>query len=85
MEADEKEAIALLQQAKALRKDQIARRRQERDRKLSLRKRVVEKEVLGREGKKKRNKLEHIRAAGIKRKRNFVEEEGRSQRRRISI
>lgn len=81
MEAEERKAIALLQQAKALRKDQITRRRQERDRKASVRKRVAEKEFLEKEGRKKRNKQEHLRTAGIKRKRDLERDE-RSQRQR---
>jgi ribosome biogenesis protein BMS1 len=82
LEANEKKAIALLQQAKALRKDQITRRKQERDRKTSFRKRLVEKEGLEKEERKKRNKQDFMRSAGIKRKRD-PEMEGRSQRRRF--
>lgn len=82
LETEEKEAIALLQQAKALRKDQVARRRQDRDRKASVRKKIAEKEVSEKEGRKKRDKQEYMRAAGIKRKRDLEKEE-RSQRRRV--
>jgi len=82
LETEEKAAIALLQQAKALRKDQITRRRGERDRKAIVRKRVAEKEVSEKEERKKRSKREHLRTAGIKRKRD-LEQDGRSQRQRI--
>jgi ribosome biogenesis protein BMS1 len=82
LESEEKKAIALLQQAKALRKDQVTRRRQERDRKASIRKRIAEKEVSEKEERKKREKQEYMRTAGIKRKRE-LERDGRSQRQRI--
>lgn len=79
LEAEEKKAITLLQQAKALRKNQITRRRQEHDRKGSVRKRIAAKEVVEREEIKKRNKQEYLRTAGIKRKRG-LEKDGGSQR-----
>lgn len=82
LEVEEKKAIALLQQAKALRKDQITRRRREHDRKASVRKRVAAKEVGEKEERKKRDKQEYSRTAGIKRKRD-VEKEGRSKRQRV--
>jgi len=82
LESEERKAIALLQQAKALRKDQVARRRQERDRKASVRKRIAEKEASEREERKRRDKQEYMRTAGIKRKRT-LEHYGRSQRQRI--
>jgi len=82
LEPEEKEAIALLQQAKALRKDQVTRRRQERDRKASVRKRITEKEVSEKGERKRRDKKEYMRTTGIKRKRE-QEQEGRSQRRRV--
>ncbi|KAF9651316.1 DUF663-domain-containing protein [Thelephora ganbajun] len=82
LETEEKKAITLLQQAKALRKDQIVRRRQQHDRKASIRMRIAEKGALEKEGRKKRDKQEYMRAAGIKRKRD-VEKDSRSQRQRI--
>ena len=81
LEVQEKKAIALLQQAKALRKDQITRRKREHDRKTSVRKRMVAREVLEKEERRKRNKQEYLRTTGIKRKRES-EKEGRSQRQR---
>lgn len=82
LEVEEKKAIALLQQAKALRKDQAARKKQERERKASIRKMIAEKEVSQKEARKKRDKQEHMRTAGIKRKRG-LEKERRSQRQRV--
>jgi len=82
LESEEKKAIALLQQAKALRKDQVVRRRQERDRKASVRKRIAEKEASEKQERKRRDKKEYMRATGIKRKRE-LEQDGRSQRQRI--
>lgn len=80
LEEEEKRAIALLQQAKALRKDQITRRKKEHDRKAGVRKRVVEKGIL--EGRNGRDKQENLRTAGIKRKRD-LEQDRRSQRQRV--
>ena len=82
LETEERKAIALLQQAKALRKDQVTRRRQERDRKASARRRVAEREALEKEERKKRDKQDYMRTAGVKRKRD-IEKDGRSQRQRV--
>jgi len=82
LETEEKKAISLLQQAKALRKDQVTRRRRERDRKTNVRKKIAEKEASEKEERKKRDKQEYMRTAGIKRKRD-LEKEGRSQRQRV--
>ena len=82
LESEEKKAIALLQQAKALRKVQVTRRKQGRDRKASVRRKIVEKEASEKEERKKRGKKEYMRAAGVKRKRE-LEQDGRSQRQRI--
>lgn len=81
MEAEEKKAVGLLQQAKALRKDQIVRRRQERDRKANIRNKIAEKAASEKGERKKRDRQEYMRTAGIKRKRD-LEKEGRSQRQR---
>ena len=82
LEPEEKKAIALLQQAKALRKDQVARRRQELHQKGNVRKRIAEKEASGKGERRRRDKKEHMRTTGVKRKRE-LEQEGRSQRRRV--
>jgi len=82
LEPEEKKAVTLLQQAKALRKNQVTRRRQEHDRKTSVRKRIAEKEASEKGERKRRDKKEYMRTAGIKRKRE-LEQEGRSQRQRV--
>lgn len=81
LEAEEKRAFSLLQQAKALRKDQIMRRKQEHGRKTSVRKEAAEREASKKEERKKLDRQEYLRTAGIKRKRD-PEKEGRSQRQR---
>jgi ribosome biogenesis protein BMS1 len=53
LETEEKKAISLLQQAKALRKDQVTRRKQERDRKANVRKKEDSREGSFGEGGKK--------------------------------
>lgn len=82
LEAEEKNVIALLQQAKALRRDQVTRRRQGHDRKVNVHKRIAAKGVLEKEEREKRKKQEYLRTVSIKRKRDF-EPERRSQRQRI--
>ena len=76
MEPEEKRAVALLQQVRALRKDQVQRRREKKDEKREKHRKVKEKEE-ERKGEKEREKRkEYMRVAGIKSKR----EAGRSSR-----
>ena len=81
LESEERKAIALLQQAKALRKDQVTRRRQERDRKAGVRRKIAEKEASGKEERKRRDRKEYMRTTGVKRGRE-LEQDGRSKRQR---
>ncbi|EJC97961.1 GTP binding protein [Fomitiporia mediterranea MF3/22] len=76
LEPEEKRAIALLQQARALRKDQVARRREKKEgRRAEHRKKTAkEEEKRGEKGKEKRK--EYMRAAGIKNRRDAEREDG---------
>ena len=82
MEPEEKKALALLQQMRALRKDQVARRKEKQnERKEVHRKKVAKEEAKAHEKEKERRK-EYMRAAGMKSKREADREEGRSSKRR---
>jgi len=82
MEPEEKKAVALLQQIRALRKDQVVRRKEKQnERKGVHRKRAAKEEAL--KGEKEREKRKEImRVAGIKRKRQAEVEEGTASRKR---
>jgi ribosome biogenesis protein BMS1 len=80
LEPEEKKAIALLQQIRALRKDQVARRREkQQERKEAHRKKVQKDEAKDAEKEKEKKKV-YMRAAGMKSKREADIEEGRSRK-----
>lgn len=82
LEPEEKKAIALLQQIRALRKDQIARRREKQQvRKETHRKKIQKDEAKDAEKEREKKKV-YMRAAGMKSKREADVEEGRSRKRR---
>ena len=82
LEPEEKKAIALLQQIRALRKDQVARRREKKDETKALRQKKIEKEEARKSAKEKEKRKDYMRAAGQKSKRASETEEGRSGKRR---
>lgn len=82
LDAKEKEAVALLQQIRALRKDQVARRQQKKDEWRASRKKKLEKEESKKANKEKEKKKGYMRLAGIKDKRDTDMEEGRTRKRR---
>lgn len=82
LEPEEKKAIALLQQVRALRKDQVVRRREkQQERKETHRKKVQKDEAKDAEKEREKKKV-YMRAAGMKSKREADVEEGRSRKRR---
>ena len=81
LEPEEKKAIALLQQARALRKDQIVRRREKQEERRSVHRKKVAKEEEKKSEKEKEKRKEYMRAAGMKSKRDLDREEGRSRKR----
>ncbi|KAG6872829.1 hypothetical protein C0995_006129 [Termitomyces sp. Mi166 len=82
MEPEERKAVALLQQIRALRKDQVARRKEKKDeQKRERRKRLAKEEALKSE-KEKEKKKEHMRIAGQKSKRAAESEEGGGRNKR---
>ncbi|KAH7885113.1 DUF663-domain-containing protein [Phlebopus sp. FC_14] len=82
MEPGERKAIALLQQIRALRKDQVARRREKQnERKEVHRKKMARDEAL-KSAKEKEKRKEYMRTVGMKSKREGAVEEGKSRKRR---
>ncbi|KLO04593.1 GTP binding protein [Schizopora paradoxa] len=82
LEPEEKKAVALLQQIRALRKDQVARRKDKQEERRSAHRKKVAKEEEKRMDKKKEERKEYMRAAGLKTKRAAEREEGRTSKRR---
>jgi len=81
LEPEEKRAIALLQQIRALRRDQVARRREKKDEKKATWQKKIEKEEAKKNEKEKEKRKEYMRVAGQKNKRASEMEEGRSNKR----
>lgn len=77
MEPEEKKAIALLQQIRALRKDQIVRRKEKKDEKKVERRKKLGKEEEKKGEKMKERKKEVMRITGQKSKREADMEDGR--------
>ena len=82
MEPEEKRAVALLQQIRALRKDQVSRRKEKQNERKAVRRKKAEKEEAVRAEKGKEKKKEIMRVAGIKSKREAEAEEGRPKKKR---
>ncbi|EPQ54721.1 DUF663-domain-containing protein [Gloeophyllum trabeum ATCC 11539] len=82
LEPEEKKAIALLQQIRALRKDQVARRREKQQERKAERMKKIEKEESKKLEKDKEKRKEIMRVAGIKSKRETEREEGGGSRKR---
>ncbi|OAX39888.1 DUF663-domain-containing protein [Rhizopogon vinicolor AM-OR11-026] len=82
LEPEEKKAIALLQQIRALRKDQVARRRGKQQERKETHRKKVEKDEAKKAEKEREKKKEYMKAAGMKSKREADIEEGRSSKRR---
>lgn len=70
LEPEEKRAIALLQQARALRKDQMTRRKEKHEEKREQHRKKVTKEEERKGQKEKEKRKEYMRAAGMKKKRD---------------
>ncbi|KAJ6584809.1 hypothetical protein B0H19DRAFT_1227436 [Mycena capillaripes] len=82
MEPEERKAVALLQQIRALRKDQVARRKEKKNEKKVAHRKKVEKEEERKNEKVKERKKEVMRVTGRKSKRDAEAEEGRGPKRR---
>ncbi|KAI6114737.1 DUF663-domain-containing protein [Pisolithus croceorrhizus] len=82
MEPEEKKAIALLQQIRALRKDQVVRRREKQSERKAAHRKKAEKEEALRADKEKEKRKEIMRVAGLKSKRETEPEGGRPKKKR---
>ncbi|KXN84585.1 Ribosome biogenesis protein bms1 [Leucoagaricus sp. SymC.cos] len=82
MEPEEREAIALLQQMRALRKDKIAKRKEKKDEKKDGRRKTLERGEERREGREREKKKGAMRMVGMKDKRQREIDEGRTKKRR---
>lgn len=76
MEPEEKKAVALLQQIRALRKDQVVRRKEKKDEKKAVRQKKLAKEDALKSEKEKERRKDYMRIAGQKSKRDAEMEEG---------
>jgi len=81
LEPEENKAIALLQQIRALRKDQVARRKEKQSERKEIHRKKVEKEEAKKSEKEKEKRKEYMRVAGQKNKRD-IDFEGRGGKRR---
>lgn len=79
MEPEEKKAVALMQQIRALRKDQMARRKAKKGEKWEERHKRLEKEEAKKSERDKERKKEVMRIAGQKSKREADMEDGRGR------
>lgn len=82
LEPEEKKAIALFQQIRALRKDQVARRKEKQGERRAVHRKKVEKEETERMEKEKEKRKTLMRAVGTKAKRDMEKEGGRPGKRR---
>ncbi|KAH8824857.1 hypothetical protein DL96DRAFT_1611069 [Flagelloscypha sp. PMI_526] len=82
LEPEEKQALALLQQMQALRKDKVEKRREKKSEKKAERMKKLEKASEAREEKDREKKKEYMRAAGMKKKREEDVESGRARKKR---
>ncbi|KZS88759.1 DUF663-domain-containing protein [Sistotremastrum niveocremeum HHB9708] len=85
LEPEEKKAIALMQQIRAIRKDQVVKRKEKKHERNEQKRKEIEKREEGRKEKEKEERKEYMRVAGIKKKREEALEngQGRSKRRRM--
>jgi ribosome biogenesis protein BMS1 len=84
LEPEEKKAVAMLPQIRALRKDQVARRREKQQERKSVYRSKVEKEEAKQNEKDREKRKEYMRIAGMKRLRESAldGEKGKSSKRR---
>ncbi|KAG9315546.1 hypothetical protein JVU11DRAFT_3167 [Chiua virens] len=82
MEPEEKKALALLQQIRALRKDQVARRKEKQNERKEVHRKKVAKEDMLKGDKDKEKRKDIMRMAGIKHKRQTEVEEGTTPRKK---
>jgi len=82
LEPEEKKAVALMQQIRALRKDQVARRKEKKREKWAERHKRLEKEEAKKSERDRERKKEAMRIVGQKSKREADMEDGRGRSKR---
>ncbi|KAF5347016.1 hypothetical protein D9756_010998 [Leucocoprinus leucothites] len=82
MEPEEREAVALLQQMRALRRDKVVKRKEKKEEKKEERKKRLEKEEGRREERERERKKDVMRMVGMKSKREKEMEEGHQGKKR---
>jgi ribosome biogenesis protein BMS1 len=82
LEPEEKKALAVMQQMRALRKGAIARRREQKQERTEVRKKRLEKDEQKKGEKKREERKEKMRIAGIKSKREAEREDGVGRKKR---
>lgn len=81
LEPEEKKALALLQQVRALRKDQVVRRKEKQGQRADTHRKKVAKVEAEKSDKDKEKKQGYMRAAGLKHLRETEKEEGGGRKR----
>jgi ribosome biogenesis protein BMS1 len=82
MEPEERKAVAMMQQIRALRKDQITRRKERKHQKNVEHREKVLREEGKREDKDKEKRKEYMREAGMKSKRDEERDMGKRPKKR---
>jgi len=82
LEPEEKKALAVMQQMRALRKEAIVRRRDKKQERTEAWKKRAEKDEQKKSEKKREERKEHMRIAGIKSKREAEREDGVRRKKR---
>jgi ribosome biogenesis protein BMS1 len=81
MEPEEREALALLEQMRALRRDKVAKRKGKKDEKREEHRKKLERQESRQEEKEKEKKRDVMRMVGMKAKREREVDEGRGRKR----
>lgn len=82
MEPEERKAIALMQQMRAHRADQVARRKAKQQERKDAHRKKTQREEETKSEKEREKKKEYMRTAGMQRKREAEVAEGRATKRR---
>lgn len=81
MEPEEREALALLEQMRALRKDKVAKRKEKKDEKREEHRKKLERQESRQDDKEREKKRDVMRMVGMKTKREREADEGRGRKR----
>jgi ribosome biogenesis protein BMS1 len=82
LEPEEKRALALLQQMRALEKDKTIKRREKQEERRTIHRKAIAKEEAKKGDKQKEQRKEYMRLAGQKQKRELDAENGSHKRRK---